>query len=295
MLAQVVMLGAVAGFGLLVAARGLFPPRAGLDDRLFALGQENWSSGPGSEATSDSEFGRKLLELFALDLGNLDEDLKLLERSREKHVLERVKTAALFAVAPPFIGLVLPLMVGTPSLFPAVVVWPSPIVGAIAGWLLTDSQVRSRARERRQEFDGALATYLGVVAALTAAGSGLQEAMVTAVDQGRGWAFQIIRRALADAATRGVSPWLVLDEVGRDLQLSTLVELASTFQLAGSAGARLQTTVMTKAEALRVRQLAAIEAEANAKTAVMNGPTGLMLAGFLMLLMFPALVTILTI
>ena len=60
------------------------------------------------------------------------------------------------------------------------------------------------------------------------------------------------------------------------------------------AGREFRHTVMTKATSLRSHQLAVIEAEANANTAAMAGPIGFMLAGFVILLLFPAITTVLS-
>ena len=112
--------------------------------------------------------------------------------------------------------------------------------------------------------------------------------MWVSVEQGRGWPFQVVRRALSDARNRGSTPWESMNEHGRQLDLASLVELAATFQLSGTSGAHIRDTVMTKANSLRAHQLSVIEAEANAKTAAMTGPIGFMLAGFIILLLFPA-------
>ena len=50
---------------------------------------------------------------------------------------------------------------------------------------------------------------------------------------------------------------------------------------------------MTKAKALRTHQIAEIEREASGRTTAMAGPTGLMMAGFVVLLIYPALQAVL--
>lgn len=294
MFLQVILLGAIAGSGLLLAARGLFPPRATLDEELLSLGRPNWSSAVSTSESSDSVFGHRVIQALDLDLRKLEVDLRVVNRSNDRHVLERVKTAVALALAPLVFGLAMPYVLSGQALLPPLILWTAPVALGLVGWVLTDHHVRSQAARRRREFDAGLATYLGLVATLTAAGSGLEDAMWTSVDQGRGWTFQTIRRALSDARNRGASPWEVMDEYGRYLQLPALIELGATFQLSGTSGAHIRETVMTKARSLRDHQLVVIETEANANTTAMHGPIGFMLAGFVILLLFPAVTTVLS-
>lgn len=287
---ELIVLGVVAGSGLFLVLRGLFPTKPTLEESLFALSEPNWATGSGGAAGgAESALGGRVISALDLRVPNkLAVDLRVIDRSWERHVVERVKTAAALAVAPLLLGFVLPYAVGGGPLLHPLVLLVSPFVLGVVGWFVTDQQVRSKAAKRRREFDAGLATYLGLVATLTAAGSGLEEAMWVSVEQGRGWPFQVVRRALSDARNRGSTPWESMNDHGQQLDLVSLVELAATFQLSGTSGAHIRDTVMTKANSLRAHQLSVIEAEANAKTAAMTGPIGFMLAGFIILLLFPA-------
>ncbi len=296
MMLELTALGVFAGAGLFLVLRGLFPTKPSLDEELLALAEPNWPTGvySGSANGTDSALGARLIGAFDIDLHKLDVDLRVINRTPERHVLERIKTAVALAVAPLLFGFAMPYALGGSPLLPPIVLFAAPFVLAVVGWFITDQQVRSKAAKRRREFDAGLATYLGLVATLTAAGSGLEEAMWVSVEQGRGWAFQVLRRSLSDARNRGSTPWELMDEYGRQLELPSLVELGATFQLSGTSGAHIRETVMTKANSLRTHQLAVIEAEANANTAAMAGPIGFMLAGFVILLLFPAVTTVLS-
>lgn len=293
----VAALGAVAGGGVLALLRAVFPPTPSLDDDLRALAASNWSTQiltPNSPATGGEPLvGRFLVRVFDLRSPALATDLRVIDRSFERHVAERAKTAVALGVAPILFGVAIPVVAGGGALFGSGVITGASVVGAVVGWFWTDHQVRSMATKRRREFDAGLASYLGLVASLTAAGSGLEEAMWVGAQQGRGWAFQVLRRALTAARNRGSTPWEMMDTYGRDLELPALVELGATFQLSGTSGAQLRQTVMTKAASLREHQLAGIEAEANANTTAMAGPIGFMLAGFVVLLLYPAITTVL--
>ncbi len=296
MMLQLIGLGTLAGAGLFLVLRGLFPTKPTLEESLLALSEPNWSTGQygGSAGGTDSAFGSRVIAALDLNLQKLEVDLRVINRTQERHVLERIKTAVALAVAPLLFGFAMPYAFGGGPLLPPIVLFASPFALAVVGWFVTDHQVRSKAAKRRREFDAGLATYLGLVATLTAAGSGLEEAMWVSVEQGRGWAFQVLRRTLSDARNRGSTPWELMNEHGHQLELPSLIELGATFQLSGTSGAHIRDTVMTKANSLRNHQLAVIEAEANAKTAAMAGPIGFMLAGFVILLLFPAITTVLS-
>jgi Flp pilus assembly protein TadB len=219
-------------------------------------------------------------------LGSLSTDLAVLDRSEEVHLVQRMRTATFYGA--------FPLSVWAASTLAGARLLPPALAGlasvglAIGGWLLTDSQVRSGARRRRVELDSALVTYLQLVSILLAGGAGIQQALHEAVDHGNGWPFQVLRRALTDARVRGISPWQAFDEHGSQLGSTSLVELAATMELAGSSGAHIRDSLMVKARALRSHQVAAIEREATSRTTAMTGPTGLMMAGFVILVIYPA-------
>jgi Flp pilus assembly protein TadB len=213
-------------------------------------------------------------------------DLAVLERSEEVHLVQRMRTGAFYGVLPLAVWLATTL--AGAGIAPPELAALASVALAVGGWLLTDSQVRSRARERRRELDSALATYLQLVSILLAGGAGIQQALHEAVQHGQGWPFELLRRALTGARIRGVSPWQSFDELGTQLGLTSLVDLAATVQLAGSSGAQIRESLVVKARALRYHQVAAIEREATGRTTAMTGPTGLMMAGFVILVIYPA-------
>ncbi len=291
-----ILLGGLAGAGVLLIVAAMFPTRPGLAAELNALDQPNWPTpGTGTDGRgAPGSFGATLNRVFGLELRSLEVDLRVTGRTAADHTMERVKTAGAFGSAPVIFGLFLPYVGGFGAILsPSLLILGSVLLAGF-GWVLTDTQLRARATARRREFQSGLVTYLGLVSTLTAAGSGIDEALWLSVEQGRGWAFQVIRRALSDARNRGETPWAMMHEYALRLDLPALGEFAGTMQLSGTSGAQLRTTVMTKAKSLRMHQLSAIEREAMAKTSAMAGPTGLMMAGFVTLLLFPAVVAVLS-
>ena len=66
----------------------------------------------------------------------------------------------------------------------------------------------------------------------------------------------------------------------------------ATWWLAGAQGARIRASLATKADTLRAHQIAETEAAAEATTERMNLPTAVLLFGFLLFIVFPAVTAI---
>lgn len=289
--------GLVFGLGLWCLLRAFVTVPVPLEKALADLARpvrQPSSTGAGAGSVDDlaGRLGAWIQQVTGSDLTRLAADLAVLDRSSEHHLVQRMRTAFLYGAFPLMVWVFVVLGGGAMPAHPvllAIVV----MAGAVAGWFVTDAQVRSRARRRRQEFDSALVTYVSLVSVLLAGGAGVQQALHDAVDSGRGWPFAVLRRALTDARIRGVSPWEAFDQHGTRLGLTSLIDLAATMELGGTSGAHIRDSLLTKARALRHHQLAAVEREAAARTSAMLGPTGFMLAGFVILLIYPAFQAIL--
>lgn len=281
-------LGALLGLGLWCIVRAFVQPPVPLPRALDQLSHQRDSTPtPGGDLDSMAHrLGAWILSATNTDLRSLSAELAILDRSEEVHLVQRIRTAAFYALVPVmawFITWSFSVTVFHPGL-----VIVALVVGAGLGWFGTDVQVRARAAARRREFDAALVTYLSLVSILLSGGAGIQEALTVAVDQGRGWPFVILRRALTDSRVRGISPWQTLAEHGERLGLERLIDLAATMELAGTSGAQVRESLITKSKAIRHQELAEIEREATGRTTAMVGPTGLMMTGFVILIIYPA-------
>lgn len=163
------------------------------------------------------------------------------------------------------------------------------VIGAFIGHSTAVSRVRREARERRRRFRHAFSAYLDLVNVLLAGGAGMETALTVAADAGDGWSFDMIRSCLVRARVARRSPWDELSALGRRLDVPDLVEVAGTISLSGEHGARVRGSLSARAEALRHRQLAEIEARAQAATERMGVPLVLLFVSFIGLLGYPAL------
>jgi len=122
---------------------------------------------------------------------------------------------------------------------------------------------------------------MGIESALEAASSVAGEA-----------SFLRIRRALDRARHAGRSPWEALGQLGAELGVNELEELAASLRLAGTEGARIRASLSAKSASLRRRQLADAQGRANATTERLFLPAIVLMLGFVVFLMYPAGVTL---
>jgi Flp pilus assembly protein TadB len=289
------LLGALVGLGAIVSWRLLFPSPPPLQAAIDRLQRRNQlvritatDQGDGISEflgrTVGASLGR-ILRNLGLRLDSLESDLRLVGRSLDQHLAQKVVLA--------FFGLALPAVVATvwtvggfsvPLTFPAG-------VGLMLGvffFFAPDISLRSEAEERRKAFKQALGSFLDLVVISLAGGTGVESALRDAARVGRGWAFAQLRNALEVTALTGETPWAALTRLGEEVGVTELVELSATVSLAGTEGARVRDSLAVKAASLRDHALAEAEAEAQSTTEKMALPVVLLFLGFLILIGYPA-------
>ena len=164
------------------------------------------------------------------------------------------------------------------------------IACALFSWTIPVSNIGKTASRKRADMDLAVAVYLDLVNVLLAGGCGVETAMLSAASTGDGWSFEQIRLALARAQSSRSSYWDSLRELGERTGVDALLEVANSVQLAGEHGARVRQSLTAKAHALRARNLARVEHEAEERTERMGIPIVLVFMGFILLIGYPAFV-----
>ncbi|WP_236568037.1 hypothetical protein [Nocardiopsis sp. FR6] len=176
------------------------------------------------------------------------------------------------------------------------VVLPGIAVGLLAAviagasFLAPDLAARSAASEHRAELRAATSALADLVVMGLAAGAGSTGALTAALRHGTGRAPERVRNAVHAATLRHRPPWEGLEELAEETGVRELAELAASLRLGGASGARTRTSLTAKAASLRARSLAEAEAAAHAATERMTLPTMGLVAGFLTLVCFVALV-----
>jgi hypothetical protein len=291
----VLLWGAGLGVGLWALAVWLVPPKPPLRDLLDRL---DATPTPPPILATDSDgwvlrVGRPLVRpLAALGLPNrrLRTGLTVTGKTIEHHLAEK----AIFAL----IGFLLPFAVDLPLVvadvgLPVQVPLVASLVLALGGFLLPEVVVRQEAERRRSTFRHALSTYLNLVRVLLAGGAGVDGALSDAASVGRGWTFQQLRRALTTAHLTRTTPWSTLGQLGAELDVLQLSELAASVSLAGTEGARVRASLAAKASALRARELSDAEGDAQAATERMSLPVVVLFLGLLVFIGYPALALVL--
>lgn len=288
-------LGAGLGMGLWALVVGLYPPRPALGAVLARATTPPPPSPilPTGEAGWVAQLGRPFvapLQALGLPTARLVRDLAVIGRPVSTH-LARQATCALVGLLAPVVAQLL-LTVGgvSPGIAPPLIV---ALVLAVLGFLTPDLQVRAEARRLRTGFGHALSAYLDLVGITLAGGAGVDSALRDSVAIGRGWAFAQIRRALDTARLTRTTPWVTLRQLGDELEVSDLSELAASVSLAGTEGAKVRASLAAKAAALRTHQITDAEADAQAATERMSLPAMVLFLGFLIFIGFPALTQVL--
>ncbi|MEL6986103.1 MAG: type II secretion system F family protein, partial [Actinomycetota bacterium] len=212
------------------------------------------------------------------DRGLLRQQLRVLDKSIERHAYEKM----LAAVA----GIILPLLIGVvatssgTSISPLLLLMAALVLGGL-GFLYPDLPLAERVVDRQQAFRHSLSSYLDLVTIILAGGGGTESALSGAAQAGEGWVFAEIRSALRRGELTGRTPWDMFEELGIHYGVDELRELAASVSLAGGQGARVRQSLVAKAEALRAQQTAEIESKAESNTEKMIVPVSVMVLGLM--------------
>ncbi|MEV0668465.1 type II secretion system F family protein [Actinomadura luteofluorescens] len=281
--------GCLAAAGLILLVRELRPAPPQLDAALARVQAVPFAptAGQDDSATIQEKVGRWLVERIARPTGLLAvprTDLAVLSRPVERFMLDKL---ALFVT-----GLAAPsLLTGLVTVAGGSLPWAFPVlVGLVLAAVLSlvpDWSVRSQARQRRRDFRYAFTSYLQLVVLERQAGAALNAALENPAKITDGWPFQRIHRALSRARHGQQQPWRALADLGAEIDVRDLTDLAHTAEIAGSEGAKMHDVLIAKIGSMRHEASAAARSEANARTTAMWVPTSLLMLGFVILIGFP--------
>jgi len=287
-LLAVTLAGAGIGLGLFLSFRAVWSPPVPLDRALAQLSRPppRTLGTPTAERMRDrlGSAAVRFLEATGLvDLGDLQVRLRTLEKPLEAHAYEKLLASLVGFILPILFAVV--MSAAGVSISPAVIAVAAVGTG-LAGFIYPDLGLTERIERRRRDFRHSLSAYLDLVTVILAGGGGLETALQTAADLGDGWAFDEIRGALRRARLTNRTPWDVFDELGSDLGVDELQELAASAHLAGDQGARIRDSLAAKADTMRANQTAALEAQAEAATERMLLPVVTLVVGMILFIGF---------
>lgn len=283
---SVIVLGAVAGLGLLLIVYSLAPARPSLAEAMADLRRP--PTPPQAPGTTRQRLLSAPLRALGLPRPRTIADLAVLDRPVATHLADQMLAVLAGLVLPPLAVTVLT----TGTMFgPATPLWVS-LAGGAGGWALAESTVHAEAQRRRAELRHALSAVLDLVVISLAGGAGLEQALDDACADTSGWAAARLNHAVGTARLLRVPPWRTLGRLGEDVGVVELEELAATMSLAGAEGARIRASLTARAATLRAHQGAALEAQANAATERMGLPVMLLALAYMTFLMYPAIAAI---
>lgn len=210
-------------------------------------------------------------------------DLMVMGESVEGHLGMTVLTAVA--------GFFAPTIMLAPAVYffgasVSVPVWLG-FIGLLLGGLLPTLQLRGKAKERRDDFRHVVSAFLDLVAMNLAGGRGVPEALSSAVEISNGWAMVRIRDTLANARLQGVTAWAALGQLGTDMAVEELRDLASALALVAEDGAKVRDSLSARAVSMRQRELADAEGRAASASQSMLVAQLLLCVGFLLFLIYP--------
>jgi len=160
-------------------------------------------------------------------------------------------------------------------------------------FLLPDLSVRQDAARAREEFVRTLAAYVDLVALERYCGSGTRQALEVAAGVSDSWVFRRLRETLAYSTWAGEPPWDGLRELAGKLAIPDLADLADIMRLSGSEGAQVYRTLRARANSMRTAMLHDDLTRANEVSEKMSIPVSVLGIVFMVILITPALLTVL--
>lgn len=301
MLTTSLLAGALLGVGLYALLRVFVRPRAGVATLVARIDGGQRSLRPhtatplevqrGLAGTAQSQLTRlgDRLEVLSVErgwqLGRVRKDLAILNR-----------TVGSFLASKIVLGLVLFLL--APVLWTALRVSGVPMPGGapvlaalgfgVFGFFLPDLALRGEADRRRRDFRRVVGVFLDLVAMNLAGGRGLPEALLAASSVSDHWSVVRIRQSLANARLLGLTPWQALGDLGDDLGVEELRDLAGALALAADDGAKIRSSLTARAATLRRKEMSESEGEAGERSQSMLVAQLLICAAFLVFLAYPA-------
>lgn len=278
------LVGLTAALGVVVFARGLFPPRPTLAS-LLRDSADRRDVEP--QTALRSLRGRLAVWLIRRLQGeSLPETMTHLEATGldlETYAVDKLNAA----IGGGLIIVVIATFRGFARSPLAIIL--ALTIGMIVGYFLPDFELKRKAARRRDEFTDALTAFVTLVSVCVAGGGGINSAMQDAASLGNSWCFEALRQSLSESALLGEPPWNGFGRLGHRMDLVPLTELAGALSLAGSSGARVTETLQARAESARDAALSRALVEAEKRSEKMNTPIGIMLFAWMLILGYPAM------
>lgn len=290
-LTGMLLAGAVTGAGVFVLINALLPPVPDLRAALARLDTTPTPPAPDRVGVARWLPAQRLdAAAAALGLDRHQVELRLLDETATGLLVRKAGYALL--------GLAFPALLATALLMLWVsipVTVPTAVGLLLAGVLFfaPDLDLHRRAATARDTMRRTVCVYIDLVALERAADAGPSEALHRAATLTDSGGLARIAAVLRDAEIAGRPAWTGLADLGDDLGIVELCDLADIMTLSGIDGAAVYTTLRARAASLRTQLLTAAAARANAASEHMIVPVALLGVVFMALIGYPAFARIL--
>ena len=289
----ILLLGAVAGLGLLLVLIGMLPPPA--KAQLPGAADPGAAGTDGSEgAGTVQEAARRAARRIGKDLqskSELAQDALMVGRTLETHAVHKMAGLVLGAAVVAALGMLANAAFALE--LPLPVIGAAAAAGGLGGWLLPDSILRTEADKERVLFQQVTESWLELVAQLVTAGADTFGALATAASYSEQPGFLVIRDALRVSAASGEAPWTGLRRLADERRLRFLDPFCSALELAGTTGAGSRQAILAQVEAARSKAMLEADAAAASSGEKMGAPLALIGAAFMVLMGYPPMAGIL--
>jgi pilus assembly protein TadC len=206
-------------------------------------------------------------------------DLRVVDYTLDYVIYQQVLSAlagftfplVLFLLILPLGGLSAPLMV---------VLLIALALGA-GGFYLPLHNLRQDAASRRREFAAALSHYVSFVDVLVSGGNSIDSSFEFAADLGRGWVWDELRFAIASASSATLAPYRALRDLGDELGVVELTNLARRLEQTQSTGAAIGPALRSLADSLAKDQARQVKVADDEVTEKMTFPLMVVLCSLL--------------
>ncbi len=168
------------------------------------------------------------------------------------------------------------------------------LLAAVGFSFFPNYNVKSDAADARKAFRQALAVYIDLVSMQRRGNAQPRQAMETAATIADSWVLLRLKEVLIRSRVTGDFPWDALTDLGNELALSELVEIADIMRLAGDDQVAIYNQLRSKASSLRDALRAEDLTAANAAGVRLWMPTTTLGVIFITILGVPVLIRLLT-
>lgn len=242
-----VLPGMVIACGLVLMALAFRPRHPHLADALTTLGDV----APAAQAPAPSTGADRLGAWWVQGRGivataALDRQLRLRGRSLERHYAWKLGGAVVGLLLPLILGTVVWAVGGQAPVLPVLVA----LVLAVIGFLLPDLLIRGAGADTTEDATEALLTYFDLVTLERLANQSGTQSLQSAAALSDAPVFAAIRGALDRSRLQQRTPYGDLKQLGRDLDLPALGDLADVMRL-DESGASLASALRARVRELR--------------------------------------------